>query len=199
MNSVSLIQPALTRYLPVSVRSDQKRITTGEAQGYDPQVYNYGSAPEITAHMDAQEEIFLPGGPRAQTGNPFNDNLMNFQFPSSKTNNEVNANWARGGIFAWPYSQQDLNKRVEYGVEVPLQTLPQTRRVVSKDNYHYPDPAFTQKIKKSKDFITYPRFQSTDSEGMPFFYREFYTNGVSLTLIILIALLIFIIWRRVHL
>jgi hypothetical protein len=188
MHTYKKIQPKAISLLPVPVPMSEKNLAPKSTMGYDPQLRPQGSAP-VLQKMERQEKEFLPGGPRPQTMNPFGDNLMSFQFPQSSTSNS--GDWYRGNNFAWTYP---INKRLEYGVEVPLVQVSQAEMV--KESPYYPEPDFEEQ--QDPAYNTYPHPQEFTEDGMPMMradVKEFFTSGISFTMIILIALLFLVIWN----
>lgn len=187
METYKIKNPKATSLLPVSAPNSLKNLAPSTASPYDPGLRLNGVAP-VLQHMERQEQIFLMGGPRPQTMNPFGDNLMSYEFPSSRHKID-NSDYSRGNEFAWSYP---IQKRLEYGVEVPLV---QTGSVtLKKESPFYPEPGF--KESKSKDFYTYPYFKKFNKEGQPIMKvdtYEFFSTGISLAFIFLVVMLILIV------
>ena len=90
-----------------------------------------------------------------------------------------NANFERGNQFGVDYpfdfNQRMEDKKLEYTVEQPVQKpLSLVNPMVIYDkNTFYPEPSF--KIRKNKDFITYPLQNNYTEQGMPTYVYPYKT------------------------
>lgn len=154
--------------------------TSGLLKGYDNQKLDYGIAPQSTKD---EPKTYLKGAPRAQTWDPLNDNLI--KEPNPKAYEYQNADFIRGNEFALPYN---IDKRIEYGLEVPLRINKQ-KWILNDDHYPYQDYF---KIKNSNSNYRYPYEKIYTETGKPFI--ETFSNNINLNNILLFLIFFVIIY-----